>query len=71
MAKLTIGLIGLGPGAEPHAKSLIDLAGRVTVLAAASRTETRAREFGARFGFPITTDIDFVINDPRSRPSSS
>ncbi len=60
----TIALIGLGPGAEPHAKSLLDLAGRVNVKAAASRTEARTQVFADRFGFPVTTDIDRVIADP-------
>ena len=60
----TIALIGLGRGAEPHAKSLLDLAGRVNVKAAASRTEARTRVFADRFGFPVTTDIDRVIADP-------
>lgn len=61
---LTIGLIGLGAGAEPHAKSLHDLADRVVVKAAASRTEARTRAFADRFGFPVTTDMDAVIADP-------
>jgi predicted dehydrogenase len=60
----TIALIGLGPGAEPHAKSLVDLAHRVGVKAAASRTESRTRTFANSFGFPVTTDIDAVIADP-------
>ena len=60
----SIALIGLGPGAEPHAKSLRDLAHRVEVEAAASRTEARTRAFADRFGFPVTTDIDAVIADP-------
>jgi predicted dehydrogenase len=60
----TIALIGLGPGAEPHAKSLLDLSDRVEVKAAASRTESRTRAFADRFGFPVTTDIDAVIADP-------
>jgi predicted dehydrogenase len=60
----TIALIGLGPGAEPHAKSLHDLAGRVAVKAAAPRTQLRAQAFADRFGFPDTTDIDAVIADP-------
>jgi predicted dehydrogenase len=60
----SIALIGLGPGAEPHAKSLHDLAHRVEVKAAASRTEARTRAFADRFGFPVTTDIDAVIADP-------
>jgi predicted dehydrogenase len=60
----SIALIGLGPGAEPHAKSLHDLVDRVQVKAAASRTQARARAFADRFGFPVTTDIDAVITDP-------
>jgi predicted dehydrogenase len=61
---ISIALIGLGPGAEPHAKSLHDLADRVQVKAAASRTAARAATFKDRFGFPVTTDIDAVIADP-------
>ncbi len=61
---VTIALIGLGPGADPHAKSLRDLSDRATVKVAASRTESRARTFADRFGFPVTTDIDAVIADP-------
>ena len=64
MSRLRIGLIGLGPGAEPHAKSLHDLAERVEVVAAASRTEAACRRFHSRFGFAVTTDIDGVIADP-------
>lgn len=60
---VTIALIGLGQGAEPHAKSLLDLPDRVRVKAAASRTESRARSFGDRFGLPVTTDVDGVIAD--------
>jgi predicted dehydrogenase len=61
---ISIALIGLGPGAEPHAKSLRDLADRVQVRMAASRTEARAQGFADRFGFPVTTDVDAVIADP-------
>jgi predicted dehydrogenase len=64
MSRLSIALIGLGPGAEPHAKSLVDLAHRVEVKAAASRTVARTRAFADRFGFPVTTDVDAVIADP-------
>ena len=64
MSRLVLGIIGLGPAAEPHAKSLRDLAGRVEVRAAASRTPARADAFAARFGFPTTTDVDAVIADP-------
>ncbi len=61
---ISVALIGLGPGAEPHAKSLHDLTDRVRVVAAASRTAARAASFADRFGFPVTTDIDGVIADP-------
>jgi len=63
MSRIAIGIIGLGPGAEPHAKSLHDLADRVEVRAAASRTPERCQAFAERFGFPTTTDIDAVIAD--------
>jgi predicted dehydrogenase len=64
MSRLVVGVIGLGPASEPHAKCLAALAGRVEVRAAASRSEGRTRAFADRFGFPVTTDIDAVINDP-------
>lgn len=64
MTRLTLGIIGLGPASEPHAKCLLELATRVDVRAAASRSEDRVRAFAGRFGFPVTTDIDAVIADP-------
>jgi predicted dehydrogenase len=64
MSRISVALIGLGPGAEPHAKSLLDLADRVEVKVAATRTAERARVFADRLGFPVTTDIDGVIADP-------
>jgi hypothetical protein len=33
MSRLSVALIGLGPGAEPHAKSLLDLADRASIAA--------------------------------------
>ncbi len=64
MSRLVLGIIGLGPASEPHAKSLNELAGQVEVRLAASRGEDKARAFHARFGFPVTTDVDAVIADP-------
>lgn len=64
MDRLGLGIIGLGPASEPHARSLVELADRVVVRAAASRSEGRARAFADRFGFPVTTDIDGLIADP-------
>jgi predicted dehydrogenase len=64
MARIRIGIIGLGNAVEPHAKSLIDLKDRVEVVAAASRSEERLKAFAARFPFATTTDIDGLIADP-------
>ena len=64
MTRMIVALIGLGPGAEPHAKSLIDLADRVEVRVGAARSAVRAQAFADRFGFPVTTDIDAVITNP-------
>lgn len=61
MARIRIGIIGLGNAVEPHAKSLLDLKDRVEVVATASRSEERTRAFAARFPFPITTDIAGVL----------
>ena len=64
MTRLVVGVIGLGPGSEPHAKSLHELAADVEVRLAASRGADKARAFHDRFGFPVTTDIAAVIDDP-------
>ena len=61
MARIRIGIIGLGNAVEPHARSLIDLADRVEVVAAASRSEDRLRAFAQRFSFPMTTDIEGLL----------
>ena len=64
MNKLRVAIIGLGPAAEPHAGSLIDLEQTIEVVAAATRSAARAAAFHARFRFPVTTDIDAVISNP-------
>ena len=61
MARIRIGIIGLGNAVEPHAKSLIDLKDRVEVVAAASRSEERIKAFATRFPFPVTRDIEGVL----------
>ncbi len=61
MARIRIGIIGLGNAVEPHAKSLLDLKDRVEVVAAASRSEERIRAFAGRFPFPVTTDVEGVL----------
>jgi predicted dehydrogenase len=61
--KRRIGLIGLGFGAPAHARSLIDLSGRIDAIAA-SRTQERCDTFSARYDLPTTTDIDGLFEDP-------
>lgn len=65
MSRIGLAVIGLGPASEPHAKSLLELADRVEVRWAFSRSQVRADAAAARYGFPATTDIDRVFADPR------
>jgi predicted dehydrogenase len=61
MARIRVGIIGLGNAVEPHARSLIDLGNRVEVVVAASRSEDRLKAFAQRFSFPTTTDVDGLL----------
>ncbi|MGE0150941.1 MAG: Gfo/Idh/MocA family protein, partial [Parvibaculaceae bacterium] len=63
--KLGIALIGLGPAAQPHAKSLLDLADRADVVWTVSRSAGRGREFAQAYSFPFTTDLNHVLDDRR------
>jgi predicted dehydrogenase len=63
VSKLGIAVIGLGPAALPHSKSLLDLADRVEMRWAASRSTERVAAYAAQFPFPVTTDIDAVLAD--------
>ena len=47
----------------PHAQSLRDLADRVEVVAAFSPTRARRDAFAAKFGFPVSDDIDAIVAD--------
>ena len=59
--KLGIAVIGLGPAALPHSRSLMDLADRVDVRHVASRSQERLDAYQRLFPFPGTTDIDAVL----------
>jgi predicted dehydrogenase len=63
MRKHRIAVIGLGMAVTPHAKGLLDLAERVEVAAAVSRTQGHLDAFGAKFPFPTTIDLDAVLAD--------
>ena len=58
-----IAVIGLGMAVTPHAKSLVDLAERVEVAYAFSRSEARRRAFAERFDFPLADDLDTIAAD--------
>jgi predicted dehydrogenase len=59
-----VSVIGLGNALQPHARALVDLADRVHVVWAASRSEGRLKDTAERYGFPTTTDIAHAIADP-------
>jgi UDP-N-acetyl-2-amino-2-deoxyglucuronate dehydrogenase len=61
--KRRIALIGLGMAVTPHAKSLLDLADRVEVAYAFSRSATRRQAFAERFAFPLTEDLETIAAD--------
>jgi len=60
----TIGIIGLGMASAPHARSLQDLKGRVSVGAAFSPSAARRLAFAEATGFPVVDSVDAVLGDP-------
>ena len=62
-----IAIVGLGMAVTPHAQSLRDLSGRIDVAGAFSPTRERRDAFFARFDFPMTGDLDALVNDPTIR----
>ncbi|HEX3210192.1 MAG TPA: Gfo/Idh/MocA family oxidoreductase [Geminicoccaceae bacterium] len=61
--KRRIALIGLGMAVLPHARSLRDLADRVEVAYAFSRSEHRRNAFAERFDFPLADDLEKIGAD--------
>jgi predicted dehydrogenase len=59
-----VSVIGLGSALQPHARSLVDLAGRVRVVWAAASSAKRLNDVADRYGFPTTTDVARAITDP-------
>ena len=57
-------IIGLGMAVTPHAKSLLDLRDRVEVACAYSPTAPRRDAFAAKFGLPVTDDLNAIIDEP-------
>ncbi|MBB5753573.1 Gfo/Idh/MocA family protein [Prosthecomicrobium pneumaticum] len=65
MARIGIGVVGLGMASTPHALSLADLSDRAEVVAAYSPSAARRAAFAARFPLPLATSLDAVLGDPR------
>ena len=64
MARRRLAIIGLGMAVTPHARSLLDLAERVEVAGAYSRSEARRADFASRFPFPSAASLDAILADP-------
>jgi len=64
MTRHRIAIVGLGMAVTPHAKSLLDLAGRAEVVCAMSPTAARREAFAAHFPFPTTGSPEQIIADP-------
>ena len=64
MTKLRVGMIGLGMGAGPHARSLEDLSGEIECVGAYSPTAARREAFTAKYRLPVTDDLDGMFADP-------
>ncbi len=58
-------VVGLGAAAAPHLRSLLDLADRVEIAAAVTRSAERRAAVAASFpGVPVTDDLEGAIADP-------
>ncbi|HVF65721.1 MAG TPA: Gfo/Idh/MocA family oxidoreductase [Casimicrobiaceae bacterium] len=65
MARLGIGIIGLGLALKPHALSLRDLADRVAVIGGFSPTASRRHQFTTQWGWPTVDSLDALLQDSR------
>ena len=63
MTRRRVAIIGLGMAVTPHARSLLDLEGRVEVATAFSRSPERTAAFAKAFPVPTTNDLDAVVAD--------
>ena len=62
-SRTRVAIIGLGMAVTPHAQSLRDLADRVEVAGAFSRTAKRRDDFAQRFDFPLADDLETLAGD--------
>jgi predicted dehydrogenase len=64
MPRHRIAIVGLGMAVTPHAKSLLDLAGRAEVVCAMSPTAARREAFARHFPFPTAGSLGQIVADP-------
>lgn len=60
-----LAIIGLGNALAPHAKAVLDLAGRVRVVHAVARSAEQRRSVAELYGFSTSDDPAAAISDPR------
>jgi predicted dehydrogenase len=60
---MKIAVVGLGMALTPHAKALLDLAGRVEVAHVWSPNPERRTTVAGRFGFPAAASLEQILAD--------
>ena len=65
MAKLGIGVIGLGMAVQPHAQALLQLAGKAAFIAGFSPSAERRAAFEQAFRLPTVASEQALLEDPR------
>lgn len=61
--KFGVGVVGLGAGAAPHAKSLQDLANIIEVRGVYARNQTNREAFADKYGFPVADSYEALLAD--------
>ena len=64
MARHGVGIIGLGMAVTPHARSLMDLKGRLAGVTAFSPSEARRAAFAAKIPFATCDTVEAILVDP-------
>jgi UDP-N-acetyl-2-amino-2-deoxyglucuronate dehydrogenase len=65
MARIGVGIIGLGMAIKPHMLALRDLGQRTAVTAGFSPSPARRAEFTRAWGAPAVDSLDTLLADPR------
>jgi len=65
MAKIGIGIVGLGMAVKPHALALHELAQKAEVIGAFSPSASRRIEFAKAYGLPTVDSLTALLDDAR------